>query len=84
MAILFSSTVLKQRFPNLSADKRSLRYLFKKQTQQIPLRQPRPTKLKFPGEEAWYFVYLRKSPDDSFQAIFGSTALKVLASTEVI
>lgn len=79
-----SSTALQQRFLNLSEDKKnSCSTCLKNKTKQIPLPQPKPIKLKFPGEEGWYFIYLRSSPYDSFLAIFRSTALEVVANTEV-
>lgn len=53
----------------------------KNKIKQIPRPQPKPTKLKFP-EEAWYFAYISSSPDDSFQAIFGSSSPKVLDDTK--
>lgn len=80
---LLSSTALKQCLPNLSGDKKKKFQgtCIKNKIKQIPRPQPKPTKLKFP-EEAWYFAYISSSPDDSFQAIFGSSSPKVLDDTK--
>ena len=50
---------------------------------QIPLPQPKPTKLKLPRAETWYSIFKTSCPADSFQAILGSATPEVLAKTKV-